>query len=247
MLNKEIENARAFYYGFLSRLFTFTYDENRFKGVKEAAEIMYQNALEPNSKEALGHFIENFDEQKLADEFDDIFYDLANDPVPTTASFYDEEIENGRMRVRMVDIVLASKFRKNEKFTDTEDDIGFILPFMQHLILEKLNGDEKAAWLESKTFDVLNEFIDEFVENVYMHSASDLYKDAAVILKAFIETERIYLEKPKPKKEKIKKEVCETCVADEEAMRRKLNKQKKTEEAILSCNLEEGGDVEDDV
>jgi hypothetical protein len=117
---------------------------------------------------------------------------------------------------------------------------------MQYLILEKLKGDEKSEWLENRTFDILNTFIDDFIENVYMHQASNLYKDIAVLLKAFIESERIFLEKPKPLIEKIKKEECEVCIADKEAERRKRNKQKKNEE-LLSCNLEEGGDVEDEV
>jgi TorA maturation chaperone TorD len=245
MQNREINEGRAFYYGFFSKLFTFTYDNERFSGVKKAAEILKEYALEENSKKALEHFLQNYDEKKLSDEFDEIFYDLSQDPVPTTASFYDEEIENGKMKVKMVDIVLSSKFRKNEEYKDSEDDIGFILPFMQYLILEKLKGDEKSEWLEGKTFDVLNTFIDDFTENVYMHQAANLYKDIAVVLKAFIESERIFLEKPKPVIEKIKKEVCDVCIADEEAALRK--KRKKKESESLVCNLEEGGDVEDEV
>ena len=245
MQNREINEARAFYYGFFSKLFTFTYDKDRFAGVKEAAKILKEHALEENSKKALEHFVENYDPQKLADEFDEIFYDLSQDPVPTTASFYDEEIENGKMKIKMVDIVLSSKFRKNEEYKDSEDDIGFIFPFLQHLILEKLKGDEKSEWLEGKTFDVLNTFIDDFIENVYMHQASDLYKDIAVVLKAFIESERIFLEKPKPVIEKVKKEVCNVCIADEEAALRKKRKKKESENLV--CNLEEGGDVEDEV
>jgi TorA maturation chaperone TorD len=245
MQNREINEGRAFYYGFFSKLFTFTYDNERFAGVKEAAEILKDYALEENSKKALEHFLQNYDEKKLAEEFDEIFYDLSQDPVPTTASFYDEEIENGKMKVKMVDIVLSSKFRKNEEYKDSEDDIGFIFPFMQYLILEKLKGDEKSEWLEGKTFDVLNTFIDDFTENVYMHQASDLYKDIAVVLKAFIESERIFLEKPKPVIEKIKKDVCEVCIADEEAALRKKRKKKESEKLV--CNLEEGGDVEDEV
>ena len=245
MQNKEINQSRAFYYGFFSKLFTFTYDKNRFSGVKEAAEILKNYALEENSKKALEHFVQNYNPQKLAEEFDEIFYDLSQDPVPTTASFYDEEIENGKMKVKMVDIVLSSKFRKNEEYKDSEDDIGFIFPFMQYLILEKLKGDEKSEWLEGKTFDVLNTFIDDFIENVYMHQAANLYKDIAVVLKAFIESERIFLEKPKPVIEKVKKETCNVCIADEEAALRK--KRKKKESESLVCNLEEGGDVEDEV
>ena len=127
-----------------------------------------------------------------------------------------------------------------------EDDIGFILPFMNHLILVSLEGDEKSKYLQEKTFNILNMFIDDFIENLFLHTASELYKNVAVILKSFMETERLYFEKPKPKIEKIAKKECEICVADKEAAIRKANKKKKGESALV-CNLEEGGDVEDEV
>jgi len=245
MKNREINEGRAFYYAFFSKLFTFTYDKDRFKNIKESADILYQFALEENSKKALKHFINNYDEETLKNEFDEIFYDLSKDPVPTTASFYDEEVENGKMKLKMIELVLSSKFRKNEKYTESEDDIGFIFSFLYYLITEKLKGDEKSEWLEKKVFDVLNTFIDDFIENVYMHSASNLYKDIVVVLKAFIESERIFYEKPKPKIEKVQTAPIKN-IADEEAEIRKKNKQKKNED-LLSCNLEEGGDVEDEV
>ena len=245
-MNKEIEKARAFYYAFFSKLLTFTYDENRFSDIKELANLIYHNPLNEESKKAAKNLIDNFNKEALIKEYDDIFYDLTNDPVPTTASFYLEEIENGKMRVKMVDIVLASKFRKREDYKDLEDDIGFILPFMNHLILASLEGDEKSKYLQEKTFDILNMFIDDFIENLYLHSASNLYKNVAVLLKSFIETERIYFEKPKPKIEKIEKKECEVCIADKEAAIRKANKKKKADESLV-CNLEEGGDVEDEV
>ncbi len=245
-INIEIEKARAFYYMFFSKLLTFTYDENRFSDVKEMAKLIYENPLDELSKNAAKNLTDNFDEEKLKTEYDDIFYDLTNDPVPTTASFYLEEMENGKMRVKMVDIVLSSKFRKRKDYKDLEDDIGFILPFMNHLILASLEGDKKSQYLQKKTYDVLNLFIDDFIENLYLHTASNLYKNVAVILKSFIETERIYFEKPKPKIEKIEKKECEICIADKEAAIRKANKKKKADKALV-CNLEEGGDVEDEV
>jgi len=245
-MNKEIEKARAFYYAFFTKLLTFTYDKNRFSDVKKMAENIYQYPLDEASKIAAKNLAEKFDKDTLIKEYDDIFYDLTNDPVPTTASFYLEEIENGKMRVKMVDIVLASKFRKREDYKDLEDDIGFILPFMNHLILASLKGDEKSKHIQEKTFDVLNMFIDDFIENLYLHTASNLYKNVAILLKSFIETERIYFEKPKPKIEKIEKKECKVCIADKEAAIRKENKKKKNEEALV-CNLEEGGDVEDEV
>jgi hypothetical protein len=64
MQNREINEARAFYYGFFSKLFTFTYDKERFTGVKEVAKILKEHALEENSKKALEHFLQNYDEKK---------------------------------------------------------------------------------------------------------------------------------------------------------------------------------------
>ena len=243
MINKDIDLVRAFYYALFSKFLTFTQNKNRFKGLKESLEILQQTPINEESKNAIENLLKNYNEKDIEEEFDSIFYDIANDPIPTTASFYDEERENGKQRVKMAEIVLSSKFRKKEDFTDTEDDIGFILPFMQNLILSKIEGDEKAVWLEEKTFKIINKFIDEFIENLYMHSSSNIYKNVAILLKSFIETERIYFNIQAPIKEKIRK-VEINIVADEEAKNRKKNKKNSQK---TTCNLEEGGDVEDEV
>ncbi|EDM24547.1 TorD/DmsD family molecular chaperone [Caminibacter mediatlanticus] len=243
MINKDIDLVRAFYYALFSKFLTFTQNKNRFKGLKESLEILQQTPINEESKNAIENLLKNYNEKDIEEEFDSIFYDIANDPIPTTASSYDEERENGKQRVKMAEIVLSSNFRKKEDFTDTEDDIGFIFPFMQNLILSKIEGDEKAAWLEEKTFKIINKFIDEFIENLYMHSSSNIYKKVAILLKSFIETERIYFNLQAPIKEKIKK-VEINIVADEEAKNRK---KKKKNSQKTTCNLEEGGDVEDEV
>jgi TorA maturation chaperone TorD len=184
----------------------------------------------------------------VQDEFDAVFYDLNSDPVPTTASFYEEERDDGKKRLMMVDFVLKSKYRRDkENFTDLEDDIGFIFSFLRYLVNDEADGDSKAGELAEDVFGkVLNEFVDDFIENVYMHENSAFYQEVAVVLKAFIEFERVYLGVKKPKEKVKTKKDKKLNISDEEAARRLANKKKKGE-AIVECDLEEGGDVEDEI
>jgi len=210
-----------------------------------------ENPLDENSKKALSNMVSIINTvglKILESEYDGIFYDLSSDPVPTTASFYEEERDDGKKRAIMVDYVLQSKYRRDDKkYSDLEDDIGFIFSFMQKLIQDEVNADEKSSFLEREVFrNVLNEFVDEFIENIYMHENSAFYQEVALLLKVFIEFERVYLGIGKPK-EKIKsKKEKEVFISDAEAKRRLENKRKKSQD-IVECVLEEGGDVEDEV
>ena len=247
---KAINRARALYYGLFASLFAFV-KEDRFKGLKESLELLKNNPLEENSKKALENMyniLSSQGEEFIRDEFDAIFYDLSSDPVPTTASFYDEERDDGKKRLLMVELLLKSKYRKDsEKFSDLEDDIGFILSFMSRLVDDEANGDDSAAKLEKEVFQkVLNTFADEFLENVHMHENSAFYQEAALLLKVFLEFERVFLGIRKPKeKMKIKKEK-KVFISEAEEKRRLENKRKKSQE-IVECVLEEGGDVEDEI
>ena len=248
---KAINNARAIYYGLFGSLFAFVEDENRFKGVKETIELLLKNPFDENSKKALSNMlsiISSVSLETIAREYDGIFYDLSSDTVPTTASFYEEERDDGRKRALMVDYVLQSKYRRDEKkFSDLEDDIGFILSFMQKLIQDEVEGDEKSSFLEREVFrNVLNGFVDEFIENVYMHEYATFYQEVAILLKVFVEFERVYLNIAKPKERIKSTKKKEVFISDAEAKRRLENKRKKSQD-IVDCVLEEGGDVEDKV
>ncbi len=251
MDNKAINQARAVYYGLFSSLFAFVLEEERFAGVEDTIEMLLQNSMDENSKKALENMssiIRVKGNKFLIDEYDGIFYDLTCDPVPTTASFYEEDRDDGKKRILMVDYVLQSNYRRDtQKYTDLEDDIGFILSFMQKLILDEINGDEKAGFLEKEVFEkVLNNFVDEFIENVYMHENSAFYQEVTLLLKVFVEFERVFLNINKPKERVKVAKKGNMNIADAEALRRLENKRKKSEE-IQECVIEAGGDVEDEV
>ncbi len=246
-----INQARALYYRLFSSLFAFVMKEDRFDGIENIIQILKNSAIDENAEKSLENMDRIIKSQGLSfisKEYDTIFYDLSSDPVPTTASFYEEERDDGKKRLMMVKYVLKSKYRKDsEKFSDLEDDAGFIFSFINKLILDEISGDENAKTLEKEVFEnILNDFIDEFIENVYMHENSAFYQEVALLLKIFIEFERIFLDIKKPKEKiKVKKEK-KVFISEAEEKRRLENKRKKSEE-IVECVLEEGGDVEDEV
>lgn len=250
MEKKAINQARAVYYGLFSSLFAFVLEEERFKGVKETIELLKKNPIDEHSQKALSNMlsiISTVGLKKLEEEYDAVFYDLSSNPVPTTASFYEEDRDDGKKRALMVSYVLSSKYRRDtEKFTDLEDDIGFIFSFMHKLIKDEVEGDKKASILEKDVFgNILNIFVDEFIENIYMHENSAFYQEVALLLKVFIEFERVYLGIKKPKK-RVKAKKREEQISEAEAKRRAENKRKKSQD-VIECNLETGGDVEDEL
>ncbi len=248
---KEINRARALYYGLFSELFAFVLKDERYIKTLDLIELLSKNPLDENSKTAfknMKNIIDSKGFKFLEDEYDALFYDLSSDPVPTTASFYNEDRDDGKKRLLMVNYLLQSKYRKDDKkFTDLEDDIGFIFSLMQKLIEDEVKEDEKSAFLEKEIFkNVLNEFVDEFIENVYMHENSVFYQEAVILLKIFIEFERVFLDIQKPKQKIKTNRKKEVLISDTEAKRRLENKRKKSEE-VVECSLEAGGDVEDEV
>ncbi len=250
--NENINRARVLFYGLFASLFAFVLEEERYKGVEEKIDFFLQNPIDDGVDKTLrnmSQIISSKGLKSIQSEYDSIFYDLSSNPVPTTASFYEEERDDGRKRLLMVNYVLQSNYRRDsEKFTDLEDDIGFIFTLMHYLIADELNGDEKAGSLEKEIFkNVLNNFVDEFIEKIYRHENAVFYQEVVIFLKSFISFERLFLDVKKPKeREKISKKDEVVNISDAEAKRRLENKRKKSEE-IQECIIEVGGDVEDEV
>lgn len=94
----------------------------------------------------------------------------------------------------MTNYVLKSNFRKdNESFKEAEDHISFIFEFLQKVIEQDINNDKNQLAFDVFS-NILNTIVDRFIENVYSHESSVFYKNIAIILKVFIELERVYLD-----------------------------------------------------
>jgi len=247
-MNKEAVNgARSLYYGFFSKMLVFTSDEERFEGVKEALDVMIANPMDNNSCEALKEikeFLETGGEKSLSDEYDSIFHDPSTSLVRNTASYYDEGVESGKKRLEVKNFLAKTKIRRDEKvFKEYEDSVGFLVTFMHDLVELILKGETSYDTLQHCLFvEIINEFIDEFVEALYENEKANAYKSVAVVLNAFIEFERLYFDvaKPAPREKIVKKEEPCEFISDEEAARRKRNREAKAADSIVKvCAIPE--------
>ena len=234
MINKEsVNKARSLYYGFLSKMFVFTIDPNRYAGIQEALNVMIANPIDENSGEALKEIQAFFTTQgqgALIQEYDDIFHNPAYKVVRNTASYYDEGVESGHKQVAVKNFLAKTKIRRNEThFKENEDSVGFIFTFMHELIeLIMQDGKEYENIQHCLFVEVINPFVDEFIINVYEHPMSKIYQSIAIVLNAFMAFERMYFEVAKPPLiEKIRVQKPVEVISGAEARRRAENKAKK--------------------
>lgn len=233
-MNKEsVNQARSLYYGLFSKMFVFTTKADRFEGVLKALDVMIENPIDENSEEALKEvrdFILTLGEVAVVQEYDDIFHNPRFAVIRNTASYYDEGVESGKKRVLVKNFLAKTKIRRDEdNFKENEDSVGFIFTFMHELVELIIDGQKEYENLQHCIFaEVINDFIDEFIVNVYEHKMARIYKSLAIVLNAFIAFERMYFEISKPPlKEKIRNQKPVEPISPAEARRRAENKAKK--------------------
>ena len=83
--------------------------------------------------------------------------------------------------------------------------------------------------------NIINPNIDEFIENLYEHKNSEIYKDVAVLLNEFIAFERVALNSPKPVKIDHKKS---DGLSRSESIRREKKQDKKTKNGGYICKID---------
>ncbi len=249
-----VNPARSLYYGLFSKLFVFSEDEKRFDGVSEILAVFIENPIDDASRDAcveLKFFIDNKGNDSLSDEYDLIFNVPSGDIVRTTASYYDEGFESGKKLVEVKNFLAKTKIRRDEDhYKESEDSIGFLVTFMHELIELIIKGEDEYDNLQHCLFkEVLNEFLDEFIQNLYTNKNAVAYKEVAILLNSFLEFERLYFQVSKPKQKEKKARVQEeSCgfIADVEAQRRAKNRIERSADALVkSCSLENDDDFVD--
>lgn len=245
MNKQELNPARALYYGLFSKLFVFNEQGGQYEGLEELLKILIDNPIDNNSAEALKEILEFYQsggKKALSSEYDMIFHNPVGDVVRTTASIYCDGVESGKKTLEVKKFLAKTKIRRNEKlFKEPEDSVGFLVTFMYELIELIIMGEESYGTVQHCLFvEVLNEFIDEFIENIYETEQSNVYKSVAVVFNAFVDFERLYFDVRKPlPREKEETASCES-ISDEEAERRMQNRIKKSAESLQhSCAIED--------
>jgi len=245
MNKRELNPARALYYGLFSKLLVFDEKEDSYEGLEEILTILVDNPIDNNSQEALKEilaFYKTGGTKALQQEYDAIFHNPVGDVVRTTASIYCDGVESGKKTLEVRNFLAKTKIRRNETtFKEPEDSVGFLMTFMYELIELIIMGEESYGTVQHCLFvEVINEFIDEFIENLYETESSNVYKSVAVVFNAFVDFERLYFDVKKPLPRV--KEIVESCesISDEEATRRMENRIKKSAESLQkSCALED--------
>ena len=225
----EFAAGRGLYYSLFSRFFVFSQDADRFAGVNAMLGLAAAHALNEESAAAIMHIQAKFDEknsQNLADEFDEIFHALPS-PLRNSLSYYDEGYEVGHACAKVRKILARTDIRRDEaKFKENEDNVGFVFALMSEFIARE-SELELYGELEEQLFkEIINPNIDEFIESLFNHESSEIYKDVAVLLQGFIEFERVVLSAPRPINQGENKKTLDG-VSRSEAIRRQKNRVRK--------------------
>jgi TorA maturation chaperone TorD len=190
-------------YGLFGSLFAFDFKEEHFEAIKQGVGILKTSPIDDESGEALIEMMDILESRtfnEMRHESDLVFFSPATSLIPMTASYYDEQRDDGKKRMDMLNYVLKSKYRKNTaSFKENEDHIEFISLYMQKLIEEEMQGEEGADSLGKELFEkILNPMIDQLSEKLFTHEKSVLYKEAAIVLSTFAEFERLFLNVARP-------------------------------------------------
>ena len=225
----EFAAGRGLYYSLFSRFFVFSQDADRFSGVNAMLGLASAHALNEESAAAIMRIQAKFDEknpQNLADEFDEIFHALPS-PLRNSLSYYDEGYEVGHACAKVRKILARTDLRRDEaKFKENEDNVGFVFALMSEFIARE-SELELYGELEEQLFkEIINPNIDEFINDLFDHESSEVYKDVAVLLQGFIEFERVVLSAPRPINQGENKKTLDG-VSRSEAIRRQKNRVRK--------------------
>lgn len=225
----EFAAGRGLYYSLFSRFFVFSQDADRFAGVNAMLGLASAHALNEESAAAIMRIQAKFDEKNpknLADEFDDIFHALPS-PLRNSLSYYDEGYEVGHACAKVRKILARTDLRRDEaKFKENEDNVGFVFALMSEFIARE-SELELYGELEEQLFkEIINPNIDEFINDLFNHESSEVYKDVAVLLQGFIEFERVVLSAPRPINHGENKKTLDG-VSRSEAIRRQKNRVRK--------------------
>lgn len=225
----EFAAGRGLYYSLFSRFFVFSQEADRFSGVNAMLGLASAHALNEESADAIMRIQAKFDEknsQNLADEFDEIFHALPS-PLRNSLSYYDEGYEVGHACAKVRKILARTDIRRDEaKFKENEDNVGFVFALMSEFIARE-SELELYGELEEQLFkEIINPNIDEFINDLFNHESSEIYKDVAVLLQGFIEFERVVLSAPRPINQGKNKKTLDG-VSRSEAIRRQKNRVRK--------------------
>ncbi|WP_149719669.1 molecular chaperone [Campylobacter concisus] len=197
-MDKNIIKARSYFYEFLAYPMFFYTNDEKFSRWKEQLKYLSANPLSEDSDVAFKN-LDKFSFEEFSKEQNDVLFGFTN--IPLSASFYEEGRDNGAARLRVIECLKLSPYRRDSELCkDSEDYVGFIFLAMATFLKDEFND---AKNISNKLFsETLNLFVDEFGSLLLAHKEANFFKSYAVILKDFIDLERSILNVEAPAKPK---------------------------------------------
>ncbi|QCD51854.1 TorD/DmsD family molecular chaperone [Campylobacter sp. RM16192] len=190
-MDKNITKARAYLYEFLSFPLFFHENDEKFKIWKSQLEYLAQNPLTEEMNQAFKN-LQAFDFDAFLKEQNEVLFDLAYSNIPLNASFYEDGRDDGAARLRTIECLKLSPYRRNSEICkDSEDFIGFVFLIMATFLNDEING---AKNISKKLFkEVVNNFADEFASLLQKHKSANFFNSYAKLVEILIQIDRVLL------------------------------------------------------
>ena len=197
-MDKNIIKARSYFYEFLAYPMFFYTNDEKFARWKEQLKYLSANPLSEDSDVAFKN-LDKFSFEEFSKEQNDVLFGFTN--IPLSASFYEEGRDNGAARLRVIECLKLSPYRRDSELCkDSEDYVGFIFLAMATFLKDEFDD---AKNISNKLFsETLNLFVDEFGSLLLAHKEANFFKSYTIILKDFIDLERSILNVEAPAKPK---------------------------------------------
>lgn len=200
-MQPQIQQARTVFYGVLSLLFMDKAAQKNpgeltrlLKAIEESGfdEAACQAAatLKAACEDAEG--LEAMDE-----EFSELFILPFGQRIPLTASIYYDEREAGAPLLKVKEVLnLAALRRESARFSDHEDNFGFVFTLMARLIRQGVEEDDNAQLVAANALyeGVIKSYAPLFADRVLSAPRAHLYKAAALLLNRFLIAEAEFYE-----------------------------------------------------
>lgn len=197
-MDRNIIKARSYFYEFLAYPMFFYTNDEKFLRWKEQLKYLSANPLSEDSDVAFKN-LDKFSFKEFSKEQNDVLFGFTN--IPLSASFYEEGRDNGAARLRVIECLKLSPYRRDSELCkDSEDYVGFIFLAMATFLKDEFDD---AKNISNKLFgETLNLFVDEFSQLLSAHKEANFFKSYTIILKDFIDLERSILNVEAPAKPK---------------------------------------------
>ncbi|MCD8213852.1 MAG: formate dehydrogenase-specific chaperone [Campylobacter sp.] len=211
--NIEILKARSYYYEFLAMPFFFYETAEKFNLWLKQLDELAQNPLNDESADAFTKLRE-FDFETFKSEQNSVLFDLSYINVPLGISFYEEGRDDGAARLRTIEILKRSGYRRDViKCKSSEDFVGFVFLLMATFLRDEANEVSEDQNFSSELFEsLINGFVDEFIDMLYEHEKAEFFRTLTTIMRGFFSLERSFLALEAPLRDRSVQSVAEIAL-----------------------------------